>query len=215
MKDYPKLSMTDCYRYYACAILNKLNKSATSLPVSTPPIPVSRAIDNKLFQASSFLCSHIKVLAQIANMPLWLIFHPPGTYEDSSTKQAFAEDVTKMYKELNLPAFYVVVNFIKLSAEDVWIGGKQKTDKPFIRVVINHIAFHVPDSDAAYKRSTTRIDAIIKPHVTDKGYDSEFHVDETDRRLWRINGMIPPAYASKEEQMWVKEDRAIAYEGAF
>jgi len=148
-------------------------------------------------------------------MPLWLIFHAPGTFEDSSTKQAFADDITKMYTELNLPAFYVVVNFIKLSAEDVWIGGKQKIDKHFIRVIINHVAFHVPDSDAAYQRAVSRIDTILKPHVYDKGYDSEFHVDETDRRLWKINGMIPPAYGSEEEQLWVKEGRAVAYEGAF
>lgn len=148
-------------------------------------------------------------------MPLWLIFHPPGTFEDSASKQAFSEDVTEMYREINLPAFYVVVNFIKLSTEDVWIGGKQKTDKPFIRVVINHVAFHVPQDDAAYRKATARIDKILIPNVKDKGYEYEFHVDETDRRLWKINGMIPPPYGSKEEQLWVKEDRSIAYEGAF
>lgn len=148
-------------------------------------------------------------------MPLWLIFHPPGTFEDVATKQAFSEVVTKMYREINLPSFYVVVNFIKLSPEDVWIGGKQKLDKPFIRVVINHVAYHVPQNDAAYHQAIARIDNILIPHVKDKGYEYEFNMDETDRRLWKINGMIPPPYGSKEEQLWVEKDRSVAYEGAF
>jgi len=149
-------------------------------------------------------------------MPLWLIFHPPGTFEDSVSKQAFAEDITKMYTEdLGLPAFYVVANFIKLSPEDVWIGGKQKTDKHFIRIVINHVAYHVPDEDSNYKSASSRITRVLKPHVIDRGYVSEFHVDETDRRLWKINGLIPPPFKSEEEKLWAKENRAVVYEGAY
>ncbi|KAL2214860.1 putative oxalocrotonate tautomerase [Thermoascus aurantiacus ATCC 26904] len=148
-------------------------------------------------------------------MPLWLIFHPAGIFEDSASKQALAEDITKMYTELGLPAFYVVAKFIKLPAEDIWVGGKQKTDKPFIRVVIKHIAIHVPDDDALYRRTTSRIDRILKPHIADKGYDWEFHVEETERKLWKINGMIPPPHKSEEERVWVKENRAVPYEGAF
>jgi hypothetical protein len=148
-------------------------------------------------------------------MPLWLIFHPVGTFEDSATKQALAEDITKMYLELGLPAFYVITNFIKLPLEDIWVGGKQKTDKPFIRVVINHVAFNMPDEDTVYKWTTSRIDRILKPHVTDKDYDSEYHVGETERRLWKINAMIPPAYKSNEEKLWVKENRAVVYNGAY
>ncbi|RDW86007.1 hypothetical protein BP5796_04332 [Coleophoma crateriformis] len=148
-------------------------------------------------------------------MPLWLIFHPVGTFEDSASKQAFAEDITQFYTSaLGLPAFYVVANFIKLSLNDTWVGGKQKTDKPFIRVVINHVAYTVPNIDEAYKRATASIDKILKPHVADKDYDWEYHVDETDRRLWKLNGMIPPAAKSEQEQQWAKENRAVLYEGA-
>lgn len=150
-------------------------------------------------------------------MPLWLIFHPPGTFEDAATKQAFTEDITKWYTENGLPAFYVVANFIKISPEDVWVGGKQKKidEKPFIRIVIKHIAIRIDNDDVTYKRSTSRIDRILKPHVADKGYDWEFHVEETERRLWKINGLAPPPWKSEEERVWVKENRAVPYEGAY
>ncbi|KAB8069649.1 putative oxalocrotonate tautomerase [Aspergillus leporis] len=148
-------------------------------------------------------------------MPLWLIFHPIGTFEDDASKQALTEDITKMYTDVGLPAFYVVANFMKLPVNDTWVGGKVKKDRPFIRVVIEHIAIHLPaDNDAAYKRTTSRIDQILKPHVADKGYDWEFHVDETPRKLWKVNGLIPPEYKSEEEKLWARENRPVPYPGS-
>ncbi|KAJ5856489.1 uncharacterized protein N7529_010433 [Penicillium soppii] len=148
-------------------------------------------------------------------MPLWQIYHPVGTYGDPASKISFAEDITKMYTKLGLPAFYVVTNFIPLPNEDILVGGKLRTEKPFIRVVISHIAIKMPNDDAVYKRSTSSIDAILKPHIADKGYDWEYHVMETERRLWKINGLVPPPWKSDEEQLWAKEDRAVPYDGAY
>ena len=149
-------------------------------------------------------------------MPLWIVFHPPGTFEDATSKQALCQDVTKIYTSIGLPAFYVVVNFIKLSTDDTWVGGERKVGKPFIRVVADHIAVNFEqDDDKMYKGAAAAIDAALKPHVADKGYDWEFHVDETDRRLWRVNGMIPPAFQSEEEKVWARENRAVPYDGAF
>jgi hypothetical protein len=146
-------------------------------------------------------------------MPLWQIYHPAGTYEDQASKTSFAEDITKMYTALDLPAFYVVTQFIPLPKEDILVGGKL-IEKPFIRVVINHVAINMPNEDAVYRRSTSSIDAILKPHVADKGYDWEYHVAETERRLWKINGLIPPPWKSEEEKLWAKENRAVLYDGA-
>ncbi|KAJ5722648.1 hypothetical protein N7488_000683 [Penicillium malachiteum] len=150
-------------------------------------------------------------------MPLWQIYHPHGTLEDDASRQAFAQDITTMYTEMGLPAFYVVVHFFQMNDKDVFVGGKfRKLDQtPFIRIVINHIAIHVPDVDALYHRATSRIDQVVRPHVTDKGYDFEYHIDETERRLWKINGMIPPPFKRETEQLWAKENRAIAYDGAY
>jgi hypothetical protein len=148
-------------------------------------------------------------------MPLWLIFHPPGTFEDASSKQALAKDVMKIYTGIGLPPFYVVVNFIKLPTEDIWVGGERRTENPFIRIAIEHIAVRIENEDHAYKRTTDAIEKVLKPHVADKGYDWEFHIDETERRLWRINGMIPPPFGSEIGQLWATENRPSLYDGAY
>ncbi|KAJ5647840.1 hypothetical protein N7490_004212 [Penicillium lividum] len=148
-------------------------------------------------------------------MPLWQIYHPPGTFETNVSKQTLAGDITEMYKGFGLPAFYVVTQFIQLKNSDVWVGGMSRTEKPFVRVVIAQIAVRLPDDDAAYRQNTMHVDNVLRPHIQDKGYDWEYHVDETERRLWKINGMIPPALKSEEERMWVKENRPVPYDGAY
>ncbi|KAF9631926.1 Tautomerase [Lasiodiplodia theobromae] len=147
-------------------------------------------------------------------MPLWLFFHPPGAFTDDESKRALSEDVTKIYTSIGLPAFYVVVQFIELPRNKVWVGGKLP-EKPFIRVVIEHIAVRLPDEDDAYKRTTARVDATLKPHIADKGYDWEYHIDETDRRLWKINGLAPPAWKSEAEQFWFQENKPLSWEGKY
>ncbi|PWY82145.1 hypothetical protein BO70DRAFT_379659 [Aspergillus heteromorphus CBS 117.55] len=120
-----------------------------------------------------------------------------------------------MYTTLGLPAFYVVVHFTEMPLENVFIGGatRSATEKPFVRVVITHIAIRAPDTDAAYRGATARLDRILNPHLLNKGYDFEYHVDETERRLWKINGLVPPRSGSEEEKVWGRENRAGVYEG--
>lgn len=145
-------------------------------------------------------------------MPLWLIYHPTGTFEDDATKQAFSRDITKMYTNIGLPAFYVVVNFVKLPGNDIYIGGRPNTSIPFIRVAIDHIAVRTPDSDEAYRGVTERVSNVLKSYIADKGYDWEFHVDETERRLWRIQGLDPPPFKSEQEKVWATANKAMAFE---
>jgi phenylpyruvate tautomerase PptA (4-oxalocrotonate tautomerase family) len=160
-------------------------------------------------------------------MPLWQIYHPPDLFTDGATKAAFVEDITDMYTAVGLPAFYVVVLFIPMPTENVFVGGKTKpshaesdigseTDKPFVRVVITHIARTVPKgNDAGYARVRSRLDKVVNPHLLDRGYDVEYHVHETERQLWKINGLVPPPYQSAEEQIWVRENRAVPYPGSY
>ncbi|RAK98764.1 tautomerase family protein [Aspergillus ibericus CBS 121593] len=151
-------------------------------------------------------------------MPLWQIYHPTGTFPDTPSKDSFSADITKLYVDIGLPAFYVIVNFIETDPQNLYIGGKTRslpTDKPFVRIIITHIARHVPDIEAAYLRTTSRLDKAMNPHILDKGYDVEYHVDETDRRLWKINGLIPPPSNSEEERVWGRENRAVVYEGGY
>ncbi|RAL11776.1 tautomerase family protein [Aspergillus homomorphus CBS 101889] len=149
-------------------------------------------------------------------MPLWQIYHQRGTFQTASEKSALAAAITTLYTTLGLPAFYVVVQFHQLDVEDLFIGGALATDQePFVRIVITHIAIRLPDADEAYLRTTVGINEVLKTHVLDKGYGVEYHVDETERRLWRINGMVPPQWRSEEEKVWVRESRAVEYPGAF
>ena len=143
-------------------------------------------------------------------MPLWLIYHPDGSFEDEASKKAFAQDITRFYTDIvGLPAFYVSACFIKMSNETLWVGGKTTPrERPFIRISIDHIAVNLPDDDDVHERTANAVDAIMKPHIADKGYGWEFHVNETDRRLWRIDGFVPPPFKSEAEKVWVRENKS-------
>jgi hypothetical protein len=146
-------------------------------------------------------------------MPLWNIYHPPGTFTDPSSKQSFARDITTIYTSIGLPAFYVVVNFVQMPSASMYIGGtpNDSTSKPFIRFSIDHIAVRLPDDSAEYKRVVAKINDTLKPHVADKGYGWEFHVNETERRLWSIDGFEPPPFGSEGEKVWVRENEAVEW----
>jgi hypothetical protein len=75
-----------------------------------------------------------------SKMPLWRIFSHPDTFS-LEQRAAIARDVTALYGLL--PAFYVNVIFINSSENDIWIGGKPKTN--FVRIVIEQIARTLPD----------------------------------------------------------------------
>ncbi|KAH7138672.1 putative oxalocrotonate tautomerase [Dendryphion nanum] len=147
-------------------------------------------------------------------MPLWNIYHPEGTFEDNASKEAFAKDITVFYTNIGLPAFYVVGQFIKLPTNSIVIGGKildQKT--PFVRITIDHIAVRLPNEDQVYKRTREGINQILKKHIFDKGWDGEFHVNETERKLWMVNGLYAPPFGSEEEKAWTKANKALPWDG--
>ena len=150
-------------------------------------------------------------------MPLWQIYHPPGVLEDEESKAALAASITKMYTRVKLPAFYVVVHFNTISPSNVYVGGvsKSASSTPFIRIVIKHIAIKLDDDTETYRRTAGMIDDVLKPHVYDKGWDCEYHVEETERRLWKFDGLIPPEHLSEAHQKWVEENKPSVYEGAY
>ncbi|KAK0666516.1 putative oxalocrotonate tautomerase [Cercophora samala] len=147
-------------------------------------------------------------------MPLWLVFHPPSTFSTPESKSALTRDITKIYTDGGLPAFYVVVNFIQLSEDNIFVGGEPLAGKkkPFVRFVAEHIAVHVSQNEARQARTIKRIDDALRPHVEEKGYDWEWHVDETPRALWKISGLAPPPFGSKAEKEWYDLNRPVAWE---
>ncbi|KAI7199557.1 hypothetical protein D0869_06389 [Hortaea werneckii] len=147
-------------------------------------------------------------------MPLWSIYHPTGTFEDEASRAALTKDITKIYTSIGLPPFYVIVNFITLPGNAMWIGGRPNTGSPFIRITMDHIAVTLPNEDEAYKGATAKIDTALKPHIADRGYDWEYHVDETERRLWKVQGMYAPPFKSDEEKKWFDANKPLPWSGA-
>lgn len=89
-------------------------------------------------------------------MPLWTFVHPPRAFEDAATKAALARAVTDLYtKNSGMPAFYVVVQFLKLADSDIYQGGvSQATGKPFIRLTISQIHIKTPESYVSLQASS-------------------------------------------------------------
>lgn len=158
-------------------------------------------------------------------MPIWNIHHPEGTFTSLADKQALARAITQIYTSAPalLPPFYVNVNYIPIAPTSMFVGGELRpydrthipnddetnsndqapgSTKPFIRFVVDHIAIRLADKDSEYQRVCDKIDRAVTEHMTSKGYDWEYHVSETERRLWRINGISPPAWKSDGEKVW-------------
>ncbi|EME38372.1 hypothetical protein DOTSEDRAFT_181504 [Dothistroma septosporum NZE10] len=147
-------------------------------------------------------------------MPHWIVFHPPGTFEDEATKGALAKTITSYYTRdgVGMPAFYVVVNFIKTDPSDQWLGGElatSRSSKPFIRIRVTHIHINVADDPKIHAAMVGRLSELLKPHTLDKGYDLEYEIAESKRSLWHINGMNPPEFKSEDEKVWRAENRAV------
>jgi hypothetical protein len=155
-------------------------------------------------------------------MPIWHVLHPSSIFTDAAEKAALAKVITGLYTRggTGLPAFYVNVFFHKFEASDMFYGAQpideidgvevKKWDKPFVHFEIDQIARHMPDEETA-TWWCHKVDAALKPFVADKGYDWEFHIDETPRLLWRINGLAPPPFQSQAERRWAVENKSSVF----
>ena len=138
-------------------------------------------------------------------MPLWKIYHPANAYT-SDDKQQFAERITNLYQRL--PKFYVGVVFQDVPKESFYIGGKPVDN--FVRIWVDHIARTLPTPEA--KAYWVKIsNEAIAPFVQARGYDWEFHIDETPFDLWSIQGLRPPPANSDAEKLWALENKPTPY----
>ncbi|KAM0193533.1 hypothetical protein ACHAPI_007602 [Fusarium lateritium] len=142
-------------------------------------------------------------------MPLWNIYHTEGAFESQETRNQFAQDITNIYSngDNGLPAFYVVVQFIPLPGGDVFVAGEARDKKPFVRLVVQHMAVHVHEGDHMEnfaKQFGDYMNTTIKPYIADKGYDWEITVSDTPRDFWRFNGIAPPPWRSEAERVWAR-----------
>ena len=138
-------------------------------------------------------------------MPLWNVIHPADAYS-ADDRRGIAGVVTSMYAAL-MPRFYVNVLFTEIKPGSLFIGGEPH-DR-FVRIWVDHIARKVPDDEAA-ARFLNKVREILAPWIADRGYDWEFHADETPFRLWSVQGHLPPQAGTDDEIRWRHENRPSA-----
>ncbi|EXL66430.1 hypothetical protein FOPG_17391 [Fusarium oxysporum f. sp. conglutinans race 2 54008] len=124
-----------------------------------------------------------------------------------------------MYAAYGLPPFFVIVLFIPLPDDYVYVGGRSDeranadpTQPAMIRIAIDHIARTIESPEMAMKFFEI-VDKIFKTHILDKGYELEYHLIESPREFMKMNGMYLPPNDSEAEAVWVKENRTSPYEG--
>jgi hypothetical protein len=100
------------------------------------------------------------------------------------------------------------LRFHEVDRGSFYVGGEPVDDR--VRVAIDHIARRTEDP-AGRESLRSRIGDVIEPFATAKGLRWEFHVDQTPRDLWVIDGLVPPPTGSDAENLWAKENRAIPY----
>ncbi|KAK4500265.1 hypothetical protein PRZ48_008454 [Zasmidium cellare] len=134
-------------------------------------------------------------------MPFWTIYHTDTAFTTSTDRDALAASITGSYD--TIPAFYVVVAFVPLDGSHFYRSGKQMStlDKPFVRLVVHHLARQSTDlvdgREAGFARGRLLVDRAIEAHVVDKGYLWEYTIAEEDRNLWKIDGFMPPPFGSE------------------
>jgi phenylpyruvate tautomerase PptA (4-oxalocrotonate tautomerase family) len=137
-------------------------------------------------------------------MPLWTIYHPVGAFE-LEHKQALATSITKLY---NFPAFYVGVVFIEKDRDSFYRGGVPADN--FVRIAVDHINISWKTVEEGSRRIND-FDEALAPTMRERGLLWEFHIDETPRAYWSIEGFRPPPSGSEAEKRWLRENRTSAY----
>jgi len=141
-------------------------------------------------------------------MPLWKVYHPVGAYS-AEDKRGLAERITALYSRL--PKFYVGVVFQEVAEDAFFIGGQPA--KNFVRIWVDHIARTLPTPEMR-KWWIEQCDGALAPYIRDRGFDWEFHIDETSFELWSIQGIRPPLANSADEKRWIAENRPSPLTGA-
>lgn len=140
-------------------------------------------------------------------MPLWKVYHTANAFT-AENKAELADRVTNIVYP-HLPAFYVGVVFHEMTPDTLYIGGKSAVN--FVRISIDHIArtLHLPEHKADW---IARAHKAIIPMFTERGFSWEFHVDETPRDLWSIQGLEPPMPNTVAEKKWHADNKPTPYE---
>jgi phenylpyruvate tautomerase PptA (4-oxalocrotonate tautomerase family) len=160
-------------------------------------------------------------------MPLWQLFTPKDAFT-SEEKRDLAERITNIYTGpralevigFSLPRFYTSVVFQEFDPYSFFVGGEPR-DK-FIQIEVVHIA-RVTETVADQLSISVEellagwfvlVEEALKPYIADRGYECEFHTENTPFETWRIDGLMPPPPDSEAEKRWGRDNRSSPYEVA-
>ncbi len=141
-------------------------------------------------------------------MPLWKVYHPADAFT-AEDKQQLSARITAIYA--TLPKFYVGVVFQEVAEDSFFIGGEPANN--FVRIWVDHIARTLPTAEMR-TWWLGQCEEAIAPFIRDRGFDWEFHIDETPFDLWSIQGYRPPKANSDDEKRWIAENRPSPPTGA-
>ena len=141
-------------------------------------------------------------------MPLWKIQHSPNLFS-LSEKETISKAATSLYKSIGLPAFYVQVVFSEVPPESLFVGGDAHTK--YANIEVHHIARSVRGAENK-KVFLDNVDAIFTRLFEKKGMSWEYFVSESERDMWKINGIYPPDAGSALEKKWAELNRPVKAE---
>ena len=134
-------------------------------------------------------------------MPLWKVYHPVGAYTKED-KHALSKRITDVHS--SLPKFYVDIVFQEVPQDSLYVGGEPAPN--FVRIHMDDIARQLT-SEAAKAKFLARVEDAIAPFVKERGFDWEFHIDETPFDMWAVQGIRPPRAGTEDEKRWISENR--------
>lgn len=138
-------------------------------------------------------------------MPLWVFAHTPNAFSLEEKKE-LAQTITAIYTRLQIPAFYVNVQFFEMDPTNQYVGGESPSN--FTTISIYHIA-RAFDNESAKQKFLNKADSILTPRMKAKGMNWEYFIQQTPVDLWRINGFPPPGFGSELEKLWFRLNKPV------
>lgn len=138
-------------------------------------------------------------------MPVWDFQYAPGLLTEDE-KRGLAKAITKIYTTAGLPAFYVQTRFTEKAPGTQFVGEENGTK--YVSIQIVHAARKL-DGDRRKTQFLAAADAVLNSVLGPKGVNWEYWIEEVDRDLWKINGLVPPPSGSEMEKEWARRNAPV------
>ncbi|KAF8860247.1 hypothetical protein BDZ45DRAFT_779965 [Acephala macrosclerotiorum] len=125
-------------------------------------------------------------------------------------KQELASTLTERYGRI-MPEFFVTIVFHELPHGSFFVGSKP-ADGTFVRFHAEHIAVNWNKDKTKANAYLDWLGSVLKERFEPRGWTWEFNVAETDRDLWRVQSIVPPAIGSEALKTWDAAGKGVPWE---